>query len=169
MKYSQHLAMTVVCVASLTTALAEEQAPDLYAQATNSYKRGECILSIELFNRYKAENKDKLKEHKGFLKKINDAINDCKEKLLLGRYEKELIANLEADEDLDSVLAHIKEAMESMEANESVGSKEKGLALIKKARRLIKARSAYRKNALESAEERLEDAEKSFESLKNVL
>ena len=76
MKYSQHLAMTVVCVASLTTALAEEQAPDLYAQATNSYKRGECILSIELFNRYKAENKDKLKEHKGFLKKINDCVDE---------------------------------------------------------------------------------------------
>ena len=186
MKQSQKLAVTIVCVTSLTAALAEPQSSDLYAQAKDAYKRGDCNTTIELFNRYKAENEGKLKENAEFLQQINDAINECQKKQSRENYNKELIA-IKPAEAIDMVVAKIQAAIEGISKG---ASNEEAAALIKQAsdaskeinandkvdnarakgnRKLKSAMSYAKESALHEAEAELRDAKKDFEALKKSM
>ncbi len=177
MKQSQKLAVTIVCVTSLTAALAKTPSSDLYVQANDAYTHGDCNTAIELFTRYKAENEEKLKEHVDFLQKINSAINYCK----TGSYEKYLQAKNEV---IDTLVAKIHTAIEVIGKG---ASNEEAFALIKQAsdlskeinandkldnarskvNRKLKAAMLYAKDSdLQNAKEELRDAKKDLEALK---
>ncbi len=81
MKQSQLLAVMIVCGTWLTSALAESQSSDLYAQGKSAYNRGDCESAIEMLTRYKVENEGKLKNHVEFSNKLNDAIHECEDQL----------------------------------------------------------------------------------------
>jgi hypothetical protein len=182
MKQTQKLTITIVCITSLTAALADPQLPDLYAQAKEAYKNGDCNLSVKLFNKYKTENEGKLKEHAEFSQQIDDAINDCQKKLMSGNYDRGVTAK-----NIDSVVAKIQVAIE--EINKGVSAAEAS-ALIKQANnaskefnandkvdmvrtkannKLKRAFAHANKSDLKEANQELRDARKIFEDMKSML
>jgi hypothetical protein len=129
MKQPQKLAVTFVCLTSVASALAEPQLSDLYTQAKNAYKSGDCSSAIELFNKYKTENEGELKAHVEFSQKIDDAINDCQKKSVLINYDRQLITKNTSDV-IDDTVARIQAAID--EINKGANN-EAVVALIKKA------------------------------------
>jgi hypothetical protein len=192
MKQSQKLAVTVVYITSLTAALAEPQASDLYAQAKDAYKKGNCNLSIELLTKYKIENESKLKENEEFSKQINNALNDA----INACNGNRIILKTETDpgritykpaEAIDITAAKIQAAIDGISHG---ASGEEAAALIKQAsdmskeinandkvdnarakanRKLKAAMSHAQESSLQEAEKELRDAKKDFEALKSAL